>query len=273
MATTHTLLPMARRTATQDVAALPIAGRTRALFTVITARVTNTLQVALGASPDGVTWDTLTLLNITTPGVVSRSATAAPADFTIQPYHRYICATPLTVTDATFEAVLSLPFVDTTVTADAALFSKELRAFSDGFARLVDLAEDEVMSELLRSAKVARRAGLAPAELPLWSGSTFGTTDRYGRSLYDSNPDYTERLSSVPDELVTDASFDLPGFGDAVRSAIVQQAEHLHRRHKLQLANDPGSIKTLRDLPDLAPGLLRVLDKFRNVSSSVYRGR
>jgi hypothetical protein len=269
MATQHTLFRMTARTDTEDGVGFPLAGRSRGTFTLSVADVTDTLAIAIDATADGETWDVLHTFTVSVRGVTT---VAAPADFTLQPYHRFVRGRIVQTTRAVFELTASLPFIDATVGADQNLFSKELRSFADGFARLVDQAEDDVLTELLRSATVPR-SGARTDALPLWGFTGYGTTDRYGVSLYDSDPDAADLASEVPDELVVDARFDIPGFGDAMRAAVVKQCEHLHRRHKLQLANDASSITTLRDMPDLAPGLMRQLGKFRNQSTFVWRGR
>lgn len=265
---------MTERTATLDGSAFPLAGRTRATVKLTVARLTNILVAVIGGSADGVSWDTLLTLGANAVGVQSKSSTAAPPDFTVQPWHRYVRASLTTITDAVAEVELSAPFVDTTNTDDAALFSQEMRGFQDGFARIVGAAEDDVIGQLMRSAGVPRQPTLPGVEtLPIWSGAQFGYTDRYGQSIYDTNPNAVEPLSETPDELIADARFELPGYGDAVRGAIVVQAEHRFRRYKLEQQNDPTSIKTLRDMPELAPGLMRQLDKYRNTAVSIFRGR
>lgn len=75
-------------------------------------------------------------------------------------------------------------------------------------------------------------------------------------------------------DLVVDAATEAPGFNAAIKAAIVQQAEHEFRRHKLKLASDPSAMVTLRDFPPLAPGVMLGLRRFRTQAPvSIWRGR
>ena len=75
-------------------------------------------------------------------------------------------------------------------------------------------------------------------------------------------------------DLVVDAATEAPGFNAAIRAAIVQQAEHEFRRHKLQLSSDASAMVTLRDFPTLAPGVMLNLRRFRTRAPvSVWLGR
>lgn len=268
MATIHTLLAMTNQVAPTIGNTVALAGRSRITATTRIARTAGPLSLAIEASADNDLWDALHTFAESATGIFSA---ASPADFVVPAYYKYLRANLVSVTGALVECEITAPFIDTT--ADAALFSQELRGFADGFARIVGNAEDDVLGQLVRSANVPRSGRMSPAALPIWSGVMFGYTDRYGQSVYDSDPNITEQLAETPAELVSDARFDLAGFGEIVRAAIVRQAEHRFRRYKLEQQNDPASAVTLRSLAEIAPGLMRQLDKYRYSQLSAWRGR
>jgi hypothetical protein len=253
---------MAPRTTLDVGGAVPLAGRTRLTAELAVGVVTGTLDVVLEASATGTegTYRTLVTLSAVAPGVVSK---ASPADFQLLAHDRVVRARVATITDATFELRLLAPWV--TVTADAALFSKELRGFADGFARLVGEAEDTVMAELMPRQRPA---------VPLYPRTATPMVRALLPEVVDTyTAEQAERIAGQPLPLLLDANITLPGFGDAIRIAIVRQAEHLFRRHKLTQRDDPAALVTLRTLSDKAPGLMSGLARFRSESLVVWRGR
>lgn len=268
MATTHLLLAMARRAAAESSGAAPLAGRTALSFELDVARITGALTVVCEASATGDddSWDALATVSPTESG---RTPTAVVA----QPFHRYARARIAAIDSATLEARLVAPFMDPV--ADASLFTKELRAFGDGFARIVAEAEEAVMSEILKATR--KCAVPVPFATPLATPIPIGAAPNDNPYLPTLIPVYTaeeaERLAGTPGALELTVTMDLPGFGDTMRAAIVLQAEHLFHRHKLQLSDEAAALVSLRAFPEIAPGLTRVLSKYANTALSVWRGR
>src|ERR1044072_3530952 len=145
MATNHILLGMSKRAAAESSSAVALAGRSKLTAVLALAAVTGSLSVVIEASATGAegTFTTLATFNaLNTPGVTTK----VPADIVVQPYHRVVRARITDITDATFELILTAPWVDATV--DAALFTKEMRSFSE-VARILSDAEDVVMEHPL----------------------------------------------------------------------------------------------------------------------------
>jgi hypothetical protein len=65
----------------------------------------------------------------------------------------------------------------------------------------------------------------------------------------------------------------LPSVGEVIRGEIIGQTEHLFRRYRLTIANDPQSAVTLRMMGSLAPDFGRRLEPFRSRESAVWLGR
>lgn len=260
--TSHILLGMAERTAVESSAAVALAGRTKLTATLSVAAVSGTLTVVIEASATGVEGSYATLATfaaINAPGVFTK---IPGTDITVAAYHRYVRARITGITDATLELSLLAPWMDTT--ADAALFSKELRSFGDGFARIVGVAEDTVMDELLPRAKSA------PVDYSLYPREA----GRFKPEPVDTiSQEYAEILAGLPVTLVLDANMTLAGFAAAIRAAIVAQSEHAFQRHKLSQRDDATALVSLRQFPKLAPGLMDGLSRFRPSTSITWRGR
>lgn len=253
---------MATRTAPVTGGVVPLGGRTTLTAELAVGAVTGTLDVVLEASPDGteVTYRTLATLSAVAPGVVSKST---PTDIVLLPHDRLVRARVTTITSATFEVKLIAPWVDPAV--DGTLFSKELRSFADGFARLVGEAEETVMAELMPRQRPA--VALFPRTgMPIGRTFTPEVVDSY-------NAAQGEAIAGQPLPLLLDADLTLPGFRDTIRRAIARQAEHLFRRHKLGQRDDAAALVTLRTLSEKAPGLMAELARYRSETLTVWRGR
>lgn len=248
---------MAKRTAIETGGALPLAGRTSGKFVLDVARITGgAVTVIIETSPTGEDDGLWTqLVSFGAINAVGTTQKASIADWTLAAREKFVRAriSTLTASEVAFSVRADLPFVD--ASADSALFSKELRSFADGFARIVGEAEDAVLRELMPRTN--------PTDVV---GSPFPSVVALSSSA-------SELLGGLPDELVIDADMRLVGFGDEVRRAIVQQAEHLFRRHKLANSAEASALVSLRQMPLLAPGLMSGLERFRNQKSITWRGR
>lgn len=152
MTTTHVLLEMASRliAATEnDSISLPLAGRTRATFTLDVARIVGgAITPIIETSPTGADDSWAQLVAFGAVAAAGTTTKTAPADFTISVYERFIRArdSAMTATSAIYEVRVALPFVS--AAADSERFTKELRAWGDGFERTVTEAEAIVVREI-----------------------------------------------------------------------------------------------------------------------------
>jgi hypothetical protein len=271
---THQLLAMAARSDVETGAAVPLAGRTRwtATLRVGVIEVAGSLDVVLEASATDAddSYETLAAFpQATADGTASLASFAtapAVADFTVQPWHRTLRARATAQTgDVTWEVEAAAPFVYVSVKTDpdAAMLSKELREFIDGLARLVNRAEEDVLSAILRAERGAYTSHpLSYSDNP-WKPSIVE---------YLSLPE-REALSDAIQAVALDIDLTIPGVGDAMRAAIVAQAEHLFRRHKLERSESATAAVTLRDFPLLSREALPKLRPYRPERASIWRGR
>ncbi|HEX5437157.1 MAG TPA: hypothetical protein VFW98_08355 [Gemmatimonadaceae bacterium] len=273
MPAAHLLFGMAERSAVATSPAIPLAGRTRLAVTLDLARVASPVTVAIeaGATTDDDAWDALVAFGpLAAPASARKVTTGDVPDFSVQPWHRFLRARITAIDGATTFAVrLDAPFID--ATADALLFQKEARSFADGFARLVSQAEDDVLGALLvRVNQLGTPALLRPVDA---MGVNVPINPYTPLIVGQLAPEVAELAAGTPGDPAIDARMELEGFSDAMRAAIVAQTEHLFRRRQLQMSTDPGAFVSLRDYPPLAPGLMDGLARYRNTSTSVWRGR
>lgn len=302
MPTTHFLLAMAAHAAAEVPAtglsggAAPAAGRTRWTVAVRVARLEagGSVTLALEGSATGAddSWATLLALPaITEASSVTKSSAGDAPDFTVQPWHHFLRARATAQTGAaTYEVEATAPFVD--ATADQARFSKEIRTFEGGFARLLVEAEDDVLSMLTR----ARRAGtalsgvfptssqLGGGALPLdlgvsLPGAPWQAPDPFHPPVVGPTDTplglaMSEAAADRIDAIALDIDLTQPGVGDALKKCIVRQAHHRFERFRLARDASPSALVTSREMGELAPGMDRILAPFRpRRSTGVWRGR
>jgi len=269
----HSLIDAARYDALTTSDVITAAGRTKweargrlsRADSVTTPAVLVVESHAINAKVDDLGWSTVATVTLDTAGK------EAVVGFTLAPGESYLRGRIARLpgdAPALVSLDTSAAFVDAT-DSDASLFSKELRGFADGFLRIVAHAEEVVLGELFTSKR-------AQAGLPTPYGITpiAGNVEPWLPSLVSVyTRGFAERSAGVPAAPELIARMDLPGFGDCVRAAVILQAEHLFRRHKLTQSDEPSAVVTLRDYPPLAPGLTRALDKYTNTAMSVWRGR
>ena len=236
----HDLLPLARYAELPTGAELSVWGRTAWTFRAYLSRpatIDPAASIVIESSPragDDADWrEVATLALADTAEVVSATATLGVTE-------HYLRARPTGagLAGATYSVQAEAAFVLTTG-ADVDLFGKELRSWSDGFARTLAEAERAVF----------RLCTVRPV-----SSSALGA------------------LAAPPAPYV-DYAFDSPGAVDALRSAIVAQCEHLFRRYRLTQTNDPTAAVTLRQYSDVASVVPALLSPFRSSSIDAWMGR
>lgn len=168
----YQLLPIGDYTSTYQGAGFDIGGRTSWTFTLDVAAVDTSVTVVVEAAAKGDDdWATLYSFGAKTTTaetvvVYTAATTSAPANFTVQPWHRYLRAS-VTAGDATLSVAAACAFLDPTVTADKALLSKELREWTDGLTRAVEQAEADVLELCKPSA-----SGALSIDVNAWGAST-----------------------------------------------------------------------------------------------------
>lgn len=269
MALTHTLLAMTARSSAETGAAVALAGRSTWSVTLRVGALAaaGSLDVALEASPTGDDDSYVELAAFpqqTVVGSVTLATSADPADFTVPAYYRFLRARVTAQTGtAAYEVTATAAFVD--AVADAALFTKELRSFEGGFARLLARAEEDVLAALTRAERRVIDAN---------NPTLVRIDDPWRPSIVEwLTLAEVEALSDRIDGLRLDIDLSLPGVGDALRACIVRQAEHLFQASELARDGSPTALVSLRELPDLASGIDRRLAPYRPRQSAVWRGR
>lgn len=249
----YALLGMAERTATADGAWWPTAERTGWSVQLDVAYLSGgaSATVVLEVSPtqDSDTARTLATVTLNATGRTTKVA----SDLGVQAWDGYLRARVSAITGTVvFGVRAEAAFLSGTDPNDLGLLSKELRGFS-GVVELVQAAEAEVVNLLVGSTPApAADWAVTPSLLPVGAVAP-GATAPGGM------------------ELVVDLA--QSGVVDAIRAAVVLQAEHLFRRHKLSNSAEPSALVTLRAMEGLAPGVEALLRPWRPAASRTWRGR
>ncbi|MCA1571303.1 MAG: hypothetical protein LC798_13485 [Chloroflexi bacterium] len=142
---THTLLPVATYGGAVTGDAFATGGRTAWRLTVQTAALSAPFDVVVEARAGNGDWREVGRANVTVVGSSILTTEDNPA-FDVQPFDTAVRVRIEPTGTYTAGVVATAPFFDAGPSVDLFLLTKRLREYDDGLPRLIDEAEDDVLS-------------------------------------------------------------------------------------------------------------------------------
>lgn len=142
---THTLLPVAARTGAVTGDSFPTGGRTAWRLRVQTAALSASFDVVVEARAGESAWREIARETVAAAGVLNL-VTDENDDFVVQTFDTEIRVRIEPTGTYTAGVVATAPFFNAGPSGDLALLTKRLRDYDDGLPRLIDEAEDDVLS-------------------------------------------------------------------------------------------------------------------------------
>lgn len=153
---THLLLPMLRWGSAQRGPIFQVGDRRHWDFVLSVARVSagGAMVVEIQSSPlgDEASWETLIAFSVVSaPGVFTKTTRGNSPDFQVAPNLDVVIRAVITtiIGEVACELRAYAPFFDLTVDSHAEMLSKELREWSGGLSRTVDLASEDIIQSIL----------------------------------------------------------------------------------------------------------------------------
>jgi hypothetical protein len=239
MPPTYIFLPMNRWSSLQQGEIFAVGGRSRWDITLNVPYVSPgggmTLIIEETGSPSDEFWTTLTSFTITGPGSPTKTTTPAAAE-------------PPTTPDFTVNPV-TMRYFRARITAIAGTVLAEVTAVAPFF----DIYNTDHWDLVVK-------------ELRDWK-------DGRERIIQRAEDDVLDLVLSDIASGTLDYDLTAPGAADRIRGQIAIQAEYLLRKSQLERSLDPSSIVTLREMGELAPGIVQVIGKDRPTATGVWYGR